>query len=126
MSDTRIDKWLWAVRIFKTRSQAAEACKKKRVVLNGVEAKSSRTVKIDDVIEVKKLPVLYRYKVLDLLEKRVSAKLAVNYVKDITPDQEIVKLDLMRMDSTGSRERGAGRPTKRDRRIIDKWQDAEE
>ncbi len=126
MSDTRIDKWLWAVRIFKTRSQAAEACKKKRVLLNGIEVKSSRIIKIDDIIEVKKLPVLYRYRVLDILEKRVSAKLAVNYVKDITPEQEIVKLDLMRMDSTGSRVRGAGRPTKRDRRILDKWQDAED
>lgn len=126
MSDIRIDKWLWAVRIFKTRSQAAEACKKKRVYLNGIETKSSRTIKINDIIEVKKLPVLYRYKVIDLLEKRVSAKLVVNYVEDITPEQEVIKLDLMRMDSSGSRNRGAGRPTKRERRILDKWQDGEE
>lgn len=125
MAEVRIDKWLWAVRIFKTRSQAAEACKKNKVFLNGIETKSSRMVKINDIVEVKKPPVLYRYKVLDILEKRVSAKLAVNYVEDITPEQEVIKLDLMRMDSSGTRDRGAGRPTKRDRRILDKWQDAE-
>lgn len=126
MSGIRIDKWLWAVRIFKTRSQASEACKKNRVFLNGIETKSSRTIVVGDVIEVKKPPVLYRYKVIDLLEKRVSAKLAVNYIEDITPEQEVIKLDLMRMDSSGARNRGTGRPTKRERRILDKWQDGEE
>lgn len=126
MADVRIDKWLWAVRIFKTRSQAAEACKKNKVLLNGNEAKSSKIVQINDVIEIKKAPVLYRYKVIALLGKRVSAKLAVEYVENITPEQEVIKLDLMRMDVSGKRERGAGRPTKRERRILDKWQDDEE
>lgn len=123
MGEVRIDKWLWAVRIFKTRSQASEACKKNKVYLNGREAKSSKIIQLNDIVEVKKLPVLYRYKVIGLLEKRVSAKLVINYIEDITPEQEVVKLDLMRMDGSGKRERGAGRPTKRERRILDKWQD---
>lgn len=125
MGEIRIDKWLWAVRIFKTRSQAAEACKKKRVYINGIEAKSSKIIVLEDIIEVKKTPVLYRYKVIGLLEKRVSAKLAVNYVQDITPEQEVIKLDLMRTNISGQRDRGAGRPTKKERRILDKWQDDE-
>lgn len=125
-SDLRIDKWLWAVRLFKTRSQASEACKKNRVLLNGVVAKSARTLQLNDVVEVKKPPVLYRYEVIGLLEKRVSAKLAVEYVKDITPEQEVVKLDLMRLDSSGNRDTGTGRPTKKERRLIDKWQDADD
>ncbi len=122
MSDVRIDKWLWAVRVFKTRSQASEACKKNRVFINEVVAKSSKPVNIGDVIEVKKPPLLYRYKVIELLEKRVSAKLVNNYMEDITPEQEIIKLDLMRMTNAGIRKKGEGRPTKRDRRILDKWQ----
>lgn len=126
MSDIRIDKWLWAVRIFKTRSIASEACKKNRVYINGVLAKSAKTINIDDVVEVKKPPLVYKYRVVGLLEKRVSAKLVADYLQDITPEQEIIKLDLMRMDSSGVRRKGEGRPTKRERRILDKWQDGEE
>lgn len=124
--EVRIDKWLWAVRIFKTRSLAAEACKKNRVQLNGVAAKASRTIKENDVIEVRKVPVLYRYKVIALLEKRVGAKLVENYMQDMTPEQEIVKLDLMRLDSSGGRSKGRGRPTKRERRMLDVWNTGED
>lgn len=126
MSVVRIDKWLWAVRIFKTRSQAAEACKKNKVFINGIVAKSSKILNAEDIVEVKKTPVLYRYRVLGLIEKRVSAKLAVNFVEDITPDQEIIKLDLLKMNTSGVRAKGEGRPTKRDRRILDKWQNEED
>lgn len=126
MSAVRIDKWLWAVRIFKTRSQAAEACKKNKVFINGIVAKSSKMLSTDDTVEVKKTPLLYRYKVLGLIEKRVSAKLAVNFVEDITPEQEIIKLDLLRMNLSGVRAKGEGRPTKRDRRILDKWQNEDD
>ncbi len=123
-SEVRVDKWLWAVRVFKTRSQAAEACKKGRVSINGDVVKASRVLKVKDTIEVRKPPVLYRYEVLALLEKRVGPKLVEDYMKDITPEQEIIKLDLMRLESSGARYRGAGRPTKKDRRTLDMWKTA--
>jgi ribosome-associated heat shock protein Hsp15 len=121
-SDLRIDKWLWAVRVFKTRSLATEACKKGRVSINGDEAKPSRIIKIGDVVEVKKPPVLFRYTVTELLKNRVGAKLVSNYMDDITPEQEVIKLDMMRQNLGGFRERGAGRPTKKERRLLDDWQ----
>ena len=121
ISEIRIDKWLWAVRIFKTRSQATEACKKGKVFLNGDETKPARIIKQDDVIEVKKSPILYRYKVKELLKNRVGAKLVDKYLTDITPEQEVIKLDMIRMNLGGYRDRGAGRPTKKERRLIDNW-----
>jgi ribosome-associated heat shock protein Hsp15 len=124
--DYRVDKWLWAVRIFKTRSQAAEACKKNKVYVNGDFAKPSKIIKIDDVIEVKKTPILYRYKVKSLLKNRVGPKLVENYLLDITPDQEVVKLDMLKLNTGGYRDRGAGRPTKKERRLIDDWQQGDE
>lgn len=125
-TDLRIDKWLWAIRVYKTRSLAAEACKKGRVFLNGDTAKASRTLKIGDVVEVKKPPVTFRYEVKELLKNRVGAKLVENYVDDITPEQEVIKLDMMRMNLGGLRERGTGRPTKKERRLIDDWQQGDE
>ncbi|MBI9065874.1 MAG: RNA-binding S4 domain-containing protein [Salinivirgaceae bacterium] len=122
-AEVRIDKWLWAVRIFKTRSQAAEACKKGRIYINDEEIKASRAVKLHDIVEVKKPPITYRYKVKELLARRVGAKLVENYIEDITPEQEIIKFDMMRLNLEGYRDRGAGRPTKKERRILDKWQD---
>jgi ribosome-associated heat shock protein Hsp15 len=121
-SDIRIDKWLWAVRVFKTRSLAADACKKGKVFLNGDIAKPARIVKINDIVEVKKTPVLYRYKVKNLLKNRVGAKLVENYLVDLTPEQEVIKLDTIRMNLGGYRQKGAGRPTKKERRILDDWQ----
>lgn len=122
LSEIRIDKWLWAVRVFKTRSQATEACKKGKVYLNGEEIKPARIIKIGDVIEVKKAPVLYRFKVKEILKNRVGAKLVENYLVDITPEQETIKLDMMRMNLGGYRDKGMGRPTKKERRLIDNWQ----
>lgn len=115
----RIDKWLWAVRIFKTRSQAAEACKKGRVLIDDVQVKPSRILKIDEIVFVKRPPVTYQYKVLGLLGKRQSASIAADYVEDITPEDEKVKLEIKRFAGFEIRDRGVGRPTKKQRRLID-------
>ncbi len=122
--DVRIDKWLWAIRVYKTRSIATDECKKGRVSINGDSAKPSKVVKVGDIIEVRKPPIIYRYKVKGLLDKRVGAQLVSDYMENITPEQEIVKLDMMRMDLSGRRDRGSGRPTKKDRRTIDLWKNS--
>lgn len=122
----RIDKWLWAVRVFKTRSQATEACKKGRIYINNDEVKASRDVKIGDIIEVKKPPILFRYRVKEVLNNRVGAKLVDNYLEDITPEQEVIKIDMMRLNLGGFRERGTGRPTKKERRLLDDWHQGDE
>ena len=118
----RIDKYLWAVRIFKTRTLATEACKKGKVSMDDMPAKPSRMVTTGDVIEVKKMPVLYSYRVLDPIEKRVGAKIVDNYVDDITPKEELHKLE-MQDDFFVKRDRGAGRPTKKERRLLDDIRD---
>ncbi|MBU8892680.1 MAG: RNA-binding S4 domain-containing protein [Bacteroidales bacterium] len=115
----RIDKWLWAVRIFKTRSQASEACKKGKILIDDIQVKPSRVVKIGEIVFVKRPPVTYKYKVLGLLGKRQSAKIIVDYVEDVTPEEEKVKLDMQRFTGFELRDRGIGRPTKRERRLID-------
>lgn len=115
----RIDKWLWAVRIFKTRSQAAEACKKGRILIDDIQVKPSRVIKIGETVVVKNPPVVYQYKVLGLLGKRQSAAIAADYVKDITPEEEKLKLDIKRFAGFEIRDRGVGRPTKKERRLID-------
>jgi len=117
----RIDKWLWAVRIYKTRSMASDAIKKKQITIDGVHVKPSRIVKVGDTVEVKKPPITRMYKVLGLLGKRLSAKLVVDYVEDITPEEEIDQLRMTRMMKTVQREKGDGRPTKKDRRDIERF-----
>ncbi|HOG19418.1 MAG TPA: RNA-binding S4 domain-containing protein [Salinivirgaceae bacterium] len=115
----RIDKWLWAVRIFKTRSIAIEEIKKNRVLLNGFPVKPSRLITIGEELEVKKPPIIRSYKVLGLIDKRVGAKLAPQYVEDITPVEELNKLELARYNRSGIRNKGSGRPTKKERRDLD-------
>ncbi|HAN17688.1 MAG: hypothetical protein A2X13_03580 [Bacteroidetes bacterium GWC2_33_15] len=115
----RIDKWLWAVRIFKTRSQAAEACKKGRIVIDDVQVKPSRIIKIGEVVIVKRPPVTYQYQVKGLLGNRQSAKIVVDYVDDLTSEDEKAKLDIKKHIGFEIRDRGVGRPTKRERRLID-------
>ncbi len=115
----RIDKWLWAVRIFKTRSQASEACKKGRILINDVQVKPSRVLTVGEIVCVKRPPVTYQYKVLGLLGKRQSAKIVADYVEDITPESEKEKLQIQRFTGFEIRDRGVGRPTKRERRLID-------
>jgi ribosome-associated heat shock protein Hsp15 len=114
----RIDKFLWAVRVFKTRSLAAEACKKGKVIIEGFPVKASREVKKGDIILVRKLPLIYTFKVKELLENRVSAKRVPEFVEDLTSVEELDKLKV-RDTVFYSREKGKGRPTKKDRRLLD-------
>ncbi len=118
-NNLRIDKWLWAVRIFKTRSQAAEACKKGKVLIDDVQVKPSRVIKVGEIVYLKRPPVIFQFKVLGLLGKRQAASIVVDYVKDITPEEEKLKLDMQRYEGYELRDRGIGRPTKRERRLID-------
>jgi ribosome-associated heat shock protein Hsp15 len=118
----RIDKYLWAVRLYKTRTLASEACKKGKITVDDMPAKPSRTVSAGDVIEVKKMPVVYSYRVKDPIEKRVGAKIVDQYVENITSQEELQKLE-MKDDFFIKRDRGAGRPTKKERRLLDDMQD---
>ena len=119
----RIDKWLWAVRIFKTRSISTEECRKGRVLIEGMPVKPSRTIHGDEIIVVKKPPVIYTYKVKGLTENRVGAKLVPEFLEDLTSSGEIEKLDIFRLAGYEKRDRGTGRPTKKERRLIDKFKD---
>jgi len=116
--DVRIDKWLWSVRVFKTRSEAAEACKKGRVKVNGMEAKPSRDVRVNDLITIRKSPVLYTFRVIGMISNRQPAKLVEQYAENITPQEELDKLNVNSSVIIMARDKGAGRPTKRDRRKI--------
>lgn len=119
MEDIRLDKYLWAVRIFKTRSDAAEAVRTNKVTVNGSSAKPSREVKMGDIIAVRKRQVVYSYKVLDLVSSRQPAKNVPLYCLDITPQEELDKLNVPRETVFVFRERGTGRPTKKERRELD-------
>ena len=119
MEDVRLDKYLWAVRIFKTRSDAADAVRNNRVLVNGSYAKPSREVRQGDIITVKRMPVPSQYKVLDLVSSRQPAKNVPNYCLNITPQEELDKLTVPRETIFVFRERGTGRPTKKERREID-------
>ncbi|GHV56639.1 heat-shock protein Hsp15 [Bacteroidia bacterium] len=121
MTEVRIDKWMWATRIFKTRTIAVEACKKNRVMVNNVEAKPSRMIKAGDVIQVRKPPVTYSFKVLELTQNRVGAKLVPNYLENITPPEQYEILELQKISGFVDRARGTGRPTKKDRRNLDEF-----
>ena len=114
----RIDKFLWSVRVYHTRSIATEECKKSRVTIGGIAVKPSRVVKAGEVILVRKNPVTYSYRVIELLGKRVGAKLVPLYIEDLTPAEELIKLDVTQGGALFMRDRGAGRPTKKDRRDI--------
>jgi len=116
----RIDKWLWAVRIFKTRSLAAEACKKGKVTVDGVTVKPSRDVRLNEIISLRVPPITRSYQVLAISGKRMSAKLAVDFVKDVTPQDQLDLLNVTKNFGFEKRDRGIGRPTKYDRRLIDK------
>lgn len=119
MDDIRLDKYLWAVRVFKTRSDAAEAIRNNRVMVNDGYCKPSREVKIGDEISVKRMPVIYRYKVVGLVSSRQPAKNVPDYCVNITPEDELAKLSAPRETVFVFRDRGTGRPTKKERREID-------
>lgn len=123
MEEVRLDKYLWAVRIFKTRSDAAEAIRTNRVTVNGSTCKPSREVKIGDIMAVKRMPVTYQYKVLDLVTSRQPAKNVPAYCLNITPQEELDKLNVPRETIFVFRDRGTGRPTKKERRELDTLMD---
>ncbi len=117
-SEVRIDKWLWAMRIFKTRTIATEACKKGRVSVGNAIAKPSRTIKVGDIIQVRKPPVTYSFKVLALTENRLGAKLVPEYMENVTPRSELDLLEVVKISGFVDRRKGLGRPTKREGRDL--------
>ena len=120
MSDqARIDKWLWAVRIYKTRSIAAEACKKGHISIGERTVKPSHTVRVGDIVNVKKSPVTYSFKVLKAAENRVGAKLVPELMENITSQEQYEILEMSKISGFIDRQRGTGRPTKKERRDLD-------
>ena len=121
MEEVRVDKWLWAVRVFKTRSIATEACKKGRVSIGGVTIKPSRTIRVGEVITVRKPPIEYSFRVLQLLASRVGAKRVAEFMENVTPQAQYELLELQRVSGFVDRAKGLGRPTKKDRRALDQF-----
>jgi ribosome-associated heat shock protein Hsp15 len=119
--EARLDKWLWASRIYKTRTMAADACKNGRIAINGQQAKPSRLVKAGDEVSVKKSPVTYKFRVLQPIEKRVGAKLIPEILENITPPDQYELLEMNRISGFIDRARGTGRPTKKDRRSLEEF-----
>ncbi len=123
MNEVRIDKWLWAVRIFKTRSIATDECKKGRVTMGGMNVKPSHMIKVGDTISVKKPPITYTFKVLGLIQNRVGAKLVPDYCKNITTPDQYQLLEMVRINGFVDRQKGLGRPTKKDGREMKEFTD---
>ena len=121
MAEVRIDKWMWATRIFKTRTIAAEACKKNRVMIQGVNVKASRMIKVGDVIQVRKPPITYSFKVLEVTERRMGAKMVPQYLENVTTADQYEILELNRISGCVDRAKGMGRPTKMDRRELEQF-----
>ena len=119
----RLDKWLWAARIFKTRSIAADACKNGRVMMSGTTVKPSRTIKVGEVVSVRKPPVTYSFKVLKCIEQRVGAKLLPEIYENVTDPKQYEILEMSRISGFVDRARGTGRPTKKDRRAMEAFVD---
>ena len=122
-SEARIDKWLWAARVYKTRTLASDACKNGRITINGALAKPSRTVKVGDQVGVKKSPITYTFRGLQAIEKRVGAKLLPEVFENITPPEQYELLEMNQISGFIDRARGTGRPTKKDRRALDDFAD---
>jgi ribosome-associated heat shock protein Hsp15 len=120
MPEIRMDKFLWAVRIYKTRTLAADACSNGQVTIDGMPVKPSRHIKAGEVLMVRKPPIVHTYKVTGLLNNRLSAEKVKDYIIELTPDEEFRKLETARLQKNAVRDKGTGRPTKRERRDIDK------
>ncbi|WP_295728509.1 RNA-binding S4 domain-containing protein [uncultured Muribaculum sp.] len=123
MTEERIDKWMWAVRIFKTRTIATDACKKGRVLMDGVTVKPSRTIKAGDVINVRKPPVTYSFRVKSLTANRLGAKLVPDYMENVTPQSELDLLEVVKISGFIDRRKGLGRPTKREGRELSRFKE---
>lgn len=122
-TEERIDKWLWCMRVFKTRTLATDACKKGRVTMNGTILKPSRTVKIGDVVDVKKPPITYTFKVVGIPSGRLGAKLVPEYLENLTPQSQYDILEMTKISGFVDRSKGLGRPTKRDSRELSKFKE---
>lgn len=122
-SEVRVDKCLWAMRVFKTRTIATDACKKGRVSMGGSPVKPSRTVKEGDVIDVRKPPITYTFRVVRLTENRLGAKLVPDYLENLTPQSQYDLLEMTRISGFVDRRKGLGRPTKRDGREISRFKE---
>lgn len=122
-TEARIDKWLWAARIFKTRSIAAAACKKGQVSMDGTQLKASRMVKAGDVINVRKAPITYSFRILQPIERRVGAKLIPEVLENITTPDQYELLEMSKISGFVGRAKGTGRPTKKERRSLDDFRD---
>jgi ribosome-associated heat shock protein Hsp15 len=118
--EIRIDKYLWSVRLYKTRSIASDECRKGRILINNIQVKPSRSIVKGEIIIVKKPPVNFTFRVIEPIENRVSAKLVSSFLEDITPEEEKLKLDYRNAGGTFYRDKGTGRPTKKERRLIDR------
>lgn len=121
--ECRVDKWLWAVRMFKTRSLAADACKKGRVLMQGVAVKPSRELKVGDVLQVRRNPIIYTFKVVALTQNRVGAKLVPQFMENVTAPDQLELLEVLKLDQSNRRAKGLGRPTKKERRDLDDFFD---
>lgn len=122
--EVRVDKWIWAMRIFKTRSMATDAVKKGRVMMGGVAVKPSRGVKVGDIIEVKKPPITYTFRVKQLTENRLGAKLVPEYLENLTPQSQYDLLEMTKISGFVDRRKGLGRPTKREGRDLAAFRDS--
>ena len=119
--EARVDKWLWAARIFKTRTLAAAACKKGQVSVGGAQMKPSRMVKVGDVVDVRKPPVTYSFRIKQAIERRVGAKLLPDILENVTAPEQYELLEMNRISGFVNRARGTGRPTKKERRALDDY-----
>ena len=126
MDEVRIDKWMWATRIFKTRTIATEACKKNRISIGGVQVKPSRMIKTGDVIQIRKPPITFSFKVLALTENRMGAKLTPQYLENVTPPEQYELLEMNKISGFVDRAHGLGRTTKKERRDLEQFTSLED
>ncbi len=122
-NEARIDKWLWAARIFKTRTIAAAACKKGQVSMGGTPLKASRMINVGDVVDVRKAPITYSFRVLQPIERRVGAKLIPEVLENITAPDQYELLEMNKISGFAGRAKGTGRPTKKERRSLDDFRE---
>jgi len=122
-NEARVDKWLWAARIFKTRTLAAAACKKGQVSMGGTQLKPSRMVKVGDTVDVRKPPITYSFRILQAIEHRVGAKLIPEVLENVTKPEQYELLEMSKISGFVDRARGTGRPTKKERRALDEFKD---
>ncbi len=122
-TEERVDKWLWCMRVFKTRTIATDACKKGRVTIGGVQVKPSRPIKVGDVIDVKKPPITYTFKVLAIAPNRLGARLVPEYLENLTPQSQYELLEMTKISGFVDRQKGLGRPTKRDSREMSRFKE---